>query len=124
VPSDAFPIRPAPDPDNTPIPAPVDPVAHLRGRPEAGGAVSLTKSLEPLLVDIAGLVRLLGRSRASLERDLAAGRLPDHIRLCGSRKWRYSEIAAWVEAGCPHRRAWEAMKTVKNASGRPRRAGR
>jgi hypothetical protein len=65
---------------------------------------------EALLVDIYDLVRLLSRSRASLERDLAAGRLIAPIRLFGSRRWRYAELVSWTEAGCPLRREWEARR--------------
>jgi predicted DNA-binding transcriptional regulator AlpA len=57
---------------------------------------------EPLLlVGLSKLAALLDRSVASLNRDLAAGRLPAPVRLGGSRKWRWPEIEAWVAAGCP-----------------------
>lgn len=60
-----------------------------------------------LLMDIKALSALLDRSVASLERDVAAGRLPAAIRLGGSRKWRVAEIEMWVDAGCPARAVWE-----------------
>jgi predicted DNA-binding transcriptional regulator AlpA len=75
-------------------------------------------------VDITGLSDLLQRSPASLYRDDAAGRLPAGLKIGGSKRWRYSEIVAWVEAGCPCRREWEARYAAANASGRPRQAGR
>ena len=59
--------------------------------------------LRPLLVDINRLAVLLGRSVASLERDQSAGRLPAPLRIGGSKKWRLSDIQAWVAAGCPAR---------------------
>ncbi len=70
-------------------------------------------------MDINGLSELLQRSVASLYRDDAAGRLPAGLKIGASKRWRYSEIAAWVEAGAPDRRTWEAMKNVSR-SGRPR----
>jgi predicted DNA-binding transcriptional regulator AlpA len=59
----------------------------------------------PLLLDIHTLAALLTRSVASLERDQAAGRLPAPVRIGRSKKWRRSDIEAWVAAGCPARRA-------------------
>ena len=66
--------------------------------------------LTPLLVDIEGLAVLLARSVPSLHRDDAAGRLPTALWIGGSKRWRYSEIAAWVEAGCPSRAEWTVRK--------------
>lgn len=59
----------------------------------------------PLLIDIHALAALLNRSVASLERDQAAGRLPAPVRIGGSKKWRRTDIEAWVAAGCPARKA-------------------
>jgi predicted DNA-binding transcriptional regulator AlpA len=55
----------------------------------------------PLLVDLRELARLLARSEASLLRDVAAGRLPDPVRIGRSTRWRRTEIEAWIAAGCP-----------------------
>jgi predicted DNA-binding transcriptional regulator AlpA len=66
--------------------------------------------LAPLLVDIVALSKLLQRSVASLHRDDVEGRLPAGLQLGGSKRWRYAEIVAWVEAGAPERRKWEAIK--------------
>jgi predicted DNA-binding transcriptional regulator AlpA len=97
-------VRLAPDPP----PA----AENLRARPEA-------TPIPPLLIDMAGLSHLLARSEASLYRDDAAGRIPAGRKLGASKRWVYSEIAAWVEAGMPDRRTWEAMKSA-NRNGRPR----
>jgi predicted DNA-binding transcriptional regulator AlpA len=88
-------------------PSPTEAAAHLNDRP-ATPAVELA----PLLVDMAGLSALLQRSPASLYRDDAAGRLPAGLRLGASKRWRYSEIVAWVEAGMPDRKTWQAMQTT------------
>jgi hypothetical protein len=74
--------------------------------------------LAPLLVGIGELSRLLSRSVASLERDAAAGRLPAALRIGGSKRWNYSEIVAWVEAGCPGRLAWEALRHAQHGGRR------
>jgi predicted DNA-binding transcriptional regulator AlpA len=64
----------------------------------------------PLLQDIDALASLLSRSIPSLRRDDAAGRLPQAVRLGGSKRWRRAEIEAWIEAGCPERERWSAMR--------------
>ncbi len=61
-----------------------------------------------LLIDINGLAALLSRSTPSLHRDDAAGRLPAALWIGGSKRWRYAEIAEWVEQGCPPRAEFEA----------------
>jgi hypothetical protein len=83
----------------------------LEEHPAAGRTGS--PPLAPLLVDIRGLSKLLSRSIASLARDDAAGRLPAGLRIGSSKRWRYSEIVAWVEAGCPSRKEWMARNGHK-----------
>ena len=51
-----------------------------------------------------------GRSEASWWRDHSAGRIPAPIKLGGSTLWRAEELREWIEAGCPCRRIWEAMR--------------
>src|SRR5436309_9465627 len=70
--------------------------------------------LVPLLVGIEDLAVLLSRSVPSLHRDDAAGRLPAALRIGGSKRWRYAEIVAWVEAGCPPRAEWAALTTARH----------
>jgi predicted DNA-binding transcriptional regulator AlpA len=69
-------------------------------------------STTALLIDIRQLAALLSRSVASLERDQAAGRLPAPVRVGGSKRWRRAEVEAWVAAGCPAGKAWEAIRSV------------
>jgi predicted DNA-binding transcriptional regulator AlpA len=56
------------------------------------------------------LAALLSRSIPSLHRDDAAGRLPAALRIGGSKRWRYSDIAEWVELGCPSRADFDALR--------------
>lgn len=60
-----------------------------------------TPALPPLLLDLPWLVRLLGRSRASIARDVTAGRMPAPVRIGRSVRWQHAVIAAWVADGCP-----------------------
>jgi len=83
--------------------------APLEGSADAVPQQAGTAPLPPLLVNIDGLAALLSRSAPSLQRDDAAGRLPAALRIGGSKRWRYSEIVAWVEAGCPDRKTWQAL---------------
>ncbi len=96
-------------------------VDDLHNHPAARQQASQAAPLLPLLVDMAGLSQLLARSEASLYRDDSAGRLPAGLKIGASKRWRYSEIVAWVEAGMPDRRTWEAMKGNKDNNGRTRR---
>ena len=66
--------------------------------------------LESALIDIRALAAALGRSVPTLERDDAAGRVPRHIKIGRSKRWRRAEISEWIELGCPCRADWEAMK--------------
>jgi len=65
---------------------------------------------EALLIDIRQLAKLLKRSVGALERDQVVGRLPAHLYVGGSKRWRRAEIEAWVLAGCPARAQWEANR--------------
>src|SRR5262249_2571520 len=54
-----------------------------------------------------------GRSAASWWRDLAANRIPSPVKIGGRPLWRVQELREWVEAACPDRRTWEAMRAGK-----------
>src|SRR5271154_4218386 len=66
--------------------------------------------LAPLLIGIRELCVLLSRSRASLARDDAAGRLPSAIWLNGSKRWRYADVVFWCDLGCPPAKEFLARK--------------
>jgi excisionase family DNA binding protein len=64
-------------------------------------------SLEPLLVGAAEAANLLGIGRSLFYQMSATGQLgPMPIRFGKRRLWRFSELKAWVEAGCPKREVW------------------
>jgi predicted DNA-binding transcriptional regulator AlpA len=107
-----------------PSAASVSPAEFLHDQRAVGRPQLTALDLEQLLLDMDGLSKVLSRSPASLYRDYAAGRLPAGLKLGGSRRWRYREIVAWVEAGCPCRREWEARNLTGIATAGPGKAGR
>ena len=63
-----------------------------------------------LLIDVKEVARRLDLSERTVWRLSSAGMLPRPVVIGGkSKRWRAEEIAAWVAAGCPDRKAWEAM---------------
>jgi predicted DNA-binding transcriptional regulator AlpA len=57
------------------------------------------------------VAKLEKRTTRGLRKDISAGRFgPDIIRLGRSVRVRASEFRAWVEAGCPSREDWLAMR--------------
>lgn len=67
-----------------------------------------------LLLPARQAAQLCGVSVATWHRMVAAGRTPAPIRLsAGCVRWRRDELADWVAAGCPGRRAWNAMRVAK-----------
>jgi hypothetical protein len=111
---DSVPRLRSPDPG-----APADPVEALRDHPSAGRPASLATAVEPLLVPAGVAGPMCGRSEASWWRDHAARRIPAPLKLGGRTLWRLDELRRWVEAGCPGRSAWEALRAAQH-NGRPR----
>jgi predicted DNA-binding transcriptional regulator AlpA len=65
----------------------------------------------PLAVGAKGLAKMLRLSVRTIRTMDAAGKLPRPIRLNGhSIRWPVEDIRAWLAAGAPDRRVWEAMK--------------
>lgn len=59
------------------------------------------------LLTVADLSRRLRISIRQTRKLKAEGSLPNPIRLGRSIRWRASEIAAWIEAGCPSCEVWK-----------------
>jgi predicted DNA-binding transcriptional regulator AlpA len=75
--------------------------------------------LSPLLLAARQAAQLCGVSPATWWRWHAAGRCPAPLRLSpGCVRWRAEELRAWVRAGCPPRREWEARQAAQR-DGRP-----
>jgi len=65
---------------------------------------------ERMTLPAVGVADALGISTRQIWKMLAAGRLPEPIRLGRCVRWRLDEIRAWVAAGCPVRAEWEAQR--------------
>jgi predicted DNA-binding transcriptional regulator AlpA len=68
-----------------------------------------TAGLLPLLIDSAGVGRLVGLSNRTIRRMDSAAQLPRSVACGSSKRWLVEEIRAWVAAGCPDRARWEVM---------------
>jgi hypothetical protein len=76
-------------------------------------------AVKPLLIGVEDLAIALNRSHQGVRRDCAKGLLPAAVRGGGAQGkrqlWSLSEIQAWVDAGCPTRDKWEAIKNAKQS---------
>ena len=64
-----------------------------------------------LLVNTAGVGRLLSISRATVFGLLASGPLPSPALRCRRvLRWDTAKLQAWVAAGCPSRDRWYTVK--------------
>jgi predicted DNA-binding transcriptional regulator AlpA len=97
--------RPAGEsPENGATPPPPDLTAAVEALRQALLA-------DAMLLDAEALAALLGVSTSHLWRMRDAGRLPKPLRL-GAQclRWPLSEIRAWLAAGAPDTRRWEALR--------------
>ena len=81
----------------------------------------------PLLIGRREAAWLAGRSIASWDRGGAAVLVPEAIRMGVSgktKRYRRSEIVAWIDAGCPNRKTWSAMQAEHLTPLRPRQGHR
>ena len=71
---------------------------------------------DPQLLTQGDLARRLRISIRQTRKLKAEGSLPNAIRLGRSIRWRASEIAQWIEAGCPNRETWETIQNGQRGS--------
>ncbi len=64
----------------------------------------------PALIDAAGLAKMLGESKRTVERWDQSGRIPRPLPLSRVKRWLRAEIDAWLLAGTPDRERWTAMR--------------
>lgn len=64
--------------------------------PSSGGEGNL-----PRMITIDELATILGMSKRTVWRLLAAEEIPEPIRLGGSTRWPLAEVESWIAAGCP-----------------------
>jgi len=84
-------------------------------------SVPLTQG-KPLAYSAAQLADRLNVSLRHVRRMDAAGKLPRPVRLGRSVRWPLREIEAWLSAGAPDRRTWEALRN-RGRTGRCRAPG-
>jgi len=53
------------------------------------------------MITIDELATILGMSKRTVWRLLAAEEIPEPIRLGGSTRWPLAEVEGWIAAGCP-----------------------
>lgn len=57
-------------------------------------------TLDDRLLDVREVGELLNRSITSIYRDSDSGRMPFGVKFSGARRWRKSELMAWLADGC------------------------
>jgi len=67
---------------------------------------------EPLLIPDITAAALAGVSRATWWRLHVAGKTPASLKLARRRLWNRAEVVAWIEARCPDRQTWEALRAM------------
>lgn len=56
--------------------------------------------------------KMLSLSHRQIFRLNSSGKIPAPIRIGGAVRWSAEVISAWLAAGAPDRRTWEAMKNA------------
>ena len=62
------------------------------------------------LLSAKALAKILSLSKRQIFRLNSCGKIPAPIRIGGAVRWSAEEISAWLAAGAPDRRTWEARK--------------
>jgi len=65
---------------------------------------------ERIALSAEDLAQRLGVSLRHIRRMNSAHRLPRPVRIGHSVRWLAEEIDAWLKAGAPDRKTWEAMR--------------
>jgi predicted DNA-binding transcriptional regulator AlpA len=75
--------------------------------------ISLSNADSPLLTAAEVGILLGGINERTVRRAQHAGKLPRPVQVTARCiRWRRDELVAWIAAGCPDRRRWEAMRDV------------
>ncbi len=70
-----------------------------------------TQTTEKLLTAKA-VGEMLSLSKRQIFRLNSSGKIPAPVRIGGAVRWSTEEISAWLAAGAPDRKTFEAMKTT------------
>lgn len=66
------------------------------------------------LITVKALAKILSVSERTIHRFNSSGKIPAPLHIGGSLRFRVCEIDVWIDADCPDRQAWEAIKNSKN----------
>jgi predicted DNA-binding transcriptional regulator AlpA len=77
---------------------------------DALATARINTDIAPLCVGVAGVAHLLVISTRQVYRLNDAGRLPAPLSFGACKRWSLREIEAWIAAGAPRRKDWEAMR--------------
>jgi len=75
-----------------------------------------TAHIEPLVVDVKALAKMLSSSARSVWRRLAAGDLPKPVRIGRSVRWELAAIHEWIAQGCPKQRGDDKHARIDRGS--------
>jgi hypothetical protein len=95
------------------VEGPMSPTETPSATAANGVSCGANRGLPPLLVGAKEAARLCGVSPATWARMKSAGRLPACLWVSKRVLWRVEELREWVEAGCPDRKAWDAMRDAR-----------
>ena len=73
---------------------------------------TMVRQPEQLLLSAKELAETLSISERQVWRRDACGALPCGISIGKLKRWRYEEIRAWVDKGCPGREEWQRIKNT------------
>jgi excisionase family DNA binding protein len=72
-----------------------------------------TTTADKLLLSVDETAAMIGVHKTHLYALHNSGKLPLPVRLGRRTLWRADELKAWVAAGCPNRKQWQAMEESK-----------
>ncbi len=65
--------------------------------------------VQPLLVDVKAIARMLSTSVRSVWRLKSGGKFPRSVRVGRSVRWDVETIRRWIDLGCPDRDTFESQ---------------
>lgn len=70
------------------------------------------KQSAEMLLSTEAVAQILSLSKRTVHRLNSSGLIIKPLRISGSVRYLESELLAWIRAGMPDRRSWEAMKNA------------
>ncbi len=87
-------------------------VIQMHQNKSSGGKIAdnAACSFEGELIDIIEAARMCGMSKSMYKKLFSMEQTPEGIKLGRLRRWRRTEILAWINAGCPNREKWLVVR--------------